>query len=315
MSVGRTPRPSLSRAGVFSLALAGAALASTLGCNAYPTLKPIPPDCSADVGYDFQYVYTFDTVSSTNFYGSGDHLDADVSATPTVQPLTDGARCGSTTALLLHTDHNNDWGSLFGIYSFGPRDESAYEGLSFWARSPGNTSKGFTVLLDDTNTENLAMPATCALDGGTTSPPSPVDSGTVVCKNYCTPDGGSGGVSYGYDPSTGLVVGGATTNAPPADACGNEYYVLAQVTTGWQFYTFPFTAFRQLAEPNRVPNAHFPDREPSPGTHLLTSALMGLTFRMPPESDMNLWLSHLGFYRKKTGGDGAVDAPPDARGP
>lgn len=302
MSVGRTS---------VGLALF-LALAGTLGCNAYPTLKPVPPDCSADLGYDFQYVYTFDAVSSTNFYGSGDHPDADVSVAPTVQSLTDGARCGSTTALLLHTEHNNDWGSLFGIYSFGPRDESPYEGLSFWARSPGNTSKSFTVLLDDTNTENLATPANCSLDAGT--PPSPVDSGSVVCKNYCMPDGGTGGVSYGYDPSTGLTVGGATTNAPPADACGNSYYVLAQVTTGWQFYTFPFAQFRQLAEPNRVPNSHFTDTGSVPGTELLTSALMGLTFRMPPESDMNLWLSHLGFYRKKVAGDGAVDAPADATG-
>jgi hypothetical protein len=294
---------------VFLFALGGA-----FGCNAYPTLRPVPVDCTADAAYDIQYIYTFDTVASTNFYGSGDHLDADVSTAPVIQPLTDGPRCGSTNALLLHTDHNDDWGSLFGIYSFGPRPESAYQGLSFWARSPGNTSKAFTVLLDDTNTENLAQPAMCSLDAGT--PPSPVDGGSAVCKNYCMPDGGTGGASYAINTLTGQPIGGVTTNAPPPDACGNSYYVVAQVTSGWQFYTFPFTAFRQLAEPNRVPNANFPDTESTPGTHLLTSALMGLTFRMPPEADMNLWLSHLGFYRPKVGGggDGAVDAPKDVTG-
>ncbi len=302
MSVGRT-----------SVGLALLALGGAFGCNAYPTLKNVPIDCNADSAYDFQYIYSFDTTTaSLQFYGSGDHPDADVSTTPIVQPLTDGARCGSTTALLLHSYHNDDWGSLFGIYAFGPRDESAYQGLSFWARSPGNTTKAFTALLDDTNTENLAMPATCSLDAGTA--PSPVDGGSVVCKNYCMPDGGTSGVGYGIDTTTGLPIGGATTTAPPADACGNSYYVVPQVTSGWQFYTFPFTEFRQLAEPNRVPNAHFPGTESSPGTHLLTSALMGLTFRMPPEADMNLWLSHLGFYRKKTGGDAGVDTPQDGRG-
>jgi hypothetical protein len=299
MSFGRT-------SGMLFLALGGA-----VGCNAYPTLKPVPIDCTADSAYDVQYIYSFDTTTATiQFFGSGDHLDADVSATPTVQPLTDGPRCGSTNALLLHTEHNDDWGSLFGIYGFGPRDESGYQGLSFWARSPGNTSKAFTVLLDDTNT-NSPIPAICSADAGTT--PTPVDSGTVVCKNYCMPDGGTGGVSYAVDQN-GQIVGGATTNAPPLDACGNQYYVVATVTAGWQFYTFPFTAFRQLAEPNRVPNGHFPNTESTPGTHLLTSALMGLTFRMPPEANMDLWLSHLGFYRQKTGGDGAADAPQDVRG-
>lgn len=301
MSLGR---PS----GVFFAAICGA-----LGCSAYPTLKPVPIDCTADAPYDIQYIYTFDTTAGTNFFGSGDN-PADGSSTTMPEALTDGDRCGSTSALVLHTAHNNDWGSLFGIYNFGPRDESAYEGLAFWARAPGNTSKAFTVSFDDTNTQNLAQPAICSLDAGT-PPPPPVDSGTVVCKNYCMPDGGTGGVSYGRDPMTGLPVGGATTSAPPADACGNSYYVVAQVTAGWQFYTFPFVNFRQLPQPNRVPNAHFTDPgnlEPANG--LLTSALMGLTFRMPPEADMNLWLSHLGFYRKKTVDDAGVDTPQDGRG-
>jgi hypothetical protein len=303
MSLGR-------KAVVFFLALCGA-----LGCNAYPTLKNVPTDCNADSAYDFQYIYSFDTTTaSIQFYGSGDHPDADVSTMPMVQPLTDGARCGSTNALLLHSNHNDDWGSLFGIYAFGPRDESAYQGLSFWARSPGNTSKGFTVLLDDTNTENLTTPAVCSLDAGT--PPSPVDGGSVVCKNYCMPDGGTGGSAYAIDPTTNLPVGGATSTAPPPDACGNSYYVVTQVTAGWQFYTFPFTEFHQLAQPNMVGalNTVFTNKGSSPGTHLLTSALMGLTFRMPPEANMNLWLSHLGFYRKKTVGDAGVDTPQDGRG-
>jgi hypothetical protein len=320
MSLRRTSRARLTRAGspcaralAFALggaALGGAALGGALGCNAYPTLKNVPIDCTADSAYEFQYIYTFDTTDPTNFFGSGDH-PSDADATTMPEPITDGARCGSTSALVLHTDHNNDWGSLFGIYSFGPKNAAAYEGLSFWARAPGNTSKGLTILLDDTNTENLAMPATCSLDAG--APPSPVDGGSIVCKNYCMPDGGTGGVSYTVDQNGQVVVGGATTNAPPADACGNQFSVVAQVTAGWQFYTFPFAKFLQLREPNKVPNSHFPDPKASPGTFLLTSALMGLTFRMPPEADMDLWLSHLGFYRKKTGGDGAVDAPQDAR--
>jgi hypothetical protein len=290
------------------VALGGAAAASAVGCTAYSTAKNIPINCSAESAYDIQPIYTFDTTAAVNFYGSGDHPDADVSYA--VDPLTDGARCGSTSALVLHTDHNNNWGSLFGIYSFGPKDASAFQGLSFWARAPGNTTKAFTVLLDDTNTVNPNMPAVCNIDGGVT----PVDSGSAVCKNYCT-DGGIGGGQGTYtDPTTGTVVSGATSSAPPPDACGNSYGAVLQITSGWQFYTMPFGEFHQAAQPNRVPNMHFTSEGSISGTGLLTSALMGFTIRMPAEADMNLDLSHLGFYRPKTKGDGAIDAPQDARG-
>jgi hypothetical protein len=317
MSRARTSRAWLVRAvkllgALHCAALGGTALvvvSGAVGCTAYSTVKNVPIDCAAESAYDIEYIYTFDTTAAVNFYGSGDHPDADVGVA--VDPLTDGARCGSTSALLLHSDHNNNWGSLFGIYSFGPKDASAYQGVSFWARAPGNTTKAFTVLFDDTNTSNPNMPAVCNVDGGTT--PAPVDSGSNVCKNYCT-DGGVGGQGTYTDPMTGTVVSGATSSAPPPDACGNEYGAVLQVTSGWQFYTMPFGEFHQAAQPNRVPNAHFSNAGSVPGTDLLTSALMGFTIRMPAEADINLYLSHLGFYRPKTKGDGAIDAPQDVRG-
>jgi hypothetical protein len=314
MNFGRNPGAwsvragRLLRAALGSAALGSAAMASVVGCTSYSTLKPFVIDCSAEAAYDVQYIYTFDSTTATiNFYGSGDHPDASVSAQ--VEPLTDGARCGSASALVLHSFHNDDWGSLFGIYSFGPRDESAYQGLSFWARAPGNTTKSFTVLFDDTNTENTTTPAVCNVDAA--MPPSAVDSGSEVCKNYCT-DGGMGMQGTYTDPATGTVVGGATNSAPPPDSCGNEFGTVLQVTGNWQFYTLPFGDFHQAAQPNRVPNAHFTDVGSAPGTYLLTSALMNLVFRMPSEADINLELSHLGFYRPKAASDGAVDAPRDA---
>jgi hypothetical protein len=216
-------------AGVF-LFMGGA-----LGCTAYPTLKDMPLDCSADSGYELQTIDNYEMVGAANLWDSGDTTTANVSVA--VESLTDGTRCGSTAALVIRSVHNNDWGSLFGFNNFGPRDESAYEGLSFWARAPGNTTKGFTMLLDDPNTASSTAV-------------------TSNCKLYQTADGGTGGPTMTvYDPSTGMAISGSTTAAPPPDACGNSYSVVAVLTTDWRFYTFPFATFLQTAMPNRVPNS------------------------------------------------------------
>jgi hypothetical protein len=274
--------------GIVLVVLAGAG-----GCTAYPTEKNLPLDCSVEDAYDFQSIDNFETVGTANLWTAGDTTNADVSVS--VQALTDGPRCGSTAALEILSAHNNDWGSLFGFNNFGPRDESAWEGLSFWARAPGNTTKGFTVLLDDPNTATST-------------------SVTSNCTQYATADGGSSSPTMTiYDPSTGMAISGATTSAPPPNACGNSYQTVVTVTTSWQLYTIPWGKFQQTAMPNRVPNADLTDKGPVAGTGLLISQLLNLTLRMPKEADMELWIDNLSFYRKKgaagANGDGGTDAP------
>jgi hypothetical protein len=277
------------------------------GCTAYPTLKSLPVDCTVENRYEFQTVDTFETVgpaSGAGIWMSGDTVTADISAE--VDPL-DVPRCGSTAALVLRSVHNNDWGSLFGDYAFpGPvgRDESMYEGLSFWARAPGNTTKNFTILLGDPNTNCLGTADT--MTGVCPSPPG------SYCKTYATPDAGTGAPTGTlYDPSTGMAISGTTTASPPADACGNGYSAVGVVTTDWQLYTIPFGNFQQGTMPNRVPNAVLTKVGNVPGTGLLTSALLVFTLRMPKEANMELWIDNLGFYRKKglaDGNDGGADA-------
>jgi hypothetical protein len=275
------------RAGVVSLALVCA-----LGCSKYPTLKSQNPtvDCTIENAYDFD---TTRIIDGTMTYGSGDPLGNPV-LNPTVQPIPEGSLCDSANAINFQAADYNDWGDLFGFYGFGPRDESAYAGMSFWARAPGASNKSFTISLDDANT--------FASDGTV----------MVNCKNYNVDGGTLGPTQPAVDPMTGIPISGTTNNAPPADACGNSYTTPVTVTTDWRFYTIPFDKFLQSAMPSRVPNAKLMEVGAVPGTGLLTNKIMGLVFRMPKASTTDLWFAKMTFYRNKTGGtsgDGGADAP------
>jgi len=265
------------------------------GCTAYPTYKTLVPGCDVEAAYDLQVVDSFETVGPGAFWMSADTAAAATVPAPppasyvasAVEPISDGPHCGSTAALVIRSERNNDWGSLFGINIGAPRDGSAYDGLSFWARAAGNTTNAFTILFNDPNT---ALPAVVT---------------DAKCKDYGV-DGGTVPILDG----TGMVIPGSVADAPEPDQCGNPYSVLQVVTNDWRFYTIPFGAFQQGATPNRVPNAALTQVGPEPGTALLTNALVSLIFRMPKAATMELWIDNLSFYRKPTatGGDAGVDA-------
>lgn len=263
------------------LALGGAA-----ACSTYPTLKPVAVDCAAEDPYEFQLFEPYEMVGVGNLWMSPEPPLANLSVA--VEAIPEGQRCGSSAALVLRSMNANDWGALFGVNNFGPRDESAYEGVSFWARGPGNTGKSFTVTLDDANTTvpSAAVPTNCKDYGADAGVPSP----------------------GGYDSTGQPITGGVTVVAQP-DACGNGYSAIIVVTADWRLYTVPFSQFRQTATPNRVPNSALMETGTSPGTALLTKRLINMQFRMPKESAMELWIDDLGFYRKKglaAGADGGI---------
>jgi hypothetical protein len=295
MTTRPTARPSLTCASVVLLAVGGAA-----GCKAYPTLKNLPLDCSVEDRYELQSIDPFETVGEPgHLWMSGDTPAAVTDFA--VEELSDGARCGSSAALVLRARGQNDWGALFGYLGFGPRDASDYEGMSLWVRAPRNTGKNFTLLLDDPNTMNPSPDASppvanCKLHGP--------DGGIV--------DGGTGQAMPVYGPN-GEVIGmtGGGTSVPP-DQCGNSYAANVIVTTDWRFYTVPFSTFQQGATPNRVPNAQLMETGSVPGNGLIASELLNLVFRMPKEQTMELWIDNLSLYRRRTAGsgsDGGADAP------
>src|SRR6266700_2051329 len=302
MKLKRTWEGQLSRKRALLLCLG-----CVFGCTAYPTLKSVPLDCTADSGYQFLVIDNLETVGPAQWVTAGDMTSAAAVAEVDAIP---GGRCNSTAALVLRSSHHNDWGSLFGFNNFGPRDASAYEGLSFWSRAPTGTTPSFSLLLDDPNTSN-PIAAVCDVDGG--APTSTPDSGpTQVCKNYCVPDAGVGAPSMTvYDPATGMAISGSTTAAPPPDSCGNGYAATQVVASDWRFYTIPFARFQQGYMPNRVPNPVLKVTGAVPDTGLRTAALMNFIIRLPKEAEAELWIDNLAFYRKKAAAadtDGGLDA-------
>jgi hypothetical protein len=280
------------------------ALGSAVACTPYPTVKDTAVDCSPESTYDLSAPISLVAGDGTaNFWTSMDTTVATVKTS--VQTLPNDALCGNTTAVEIQSSHNTDWGSLFGYNAFGGargRDASMYEGMSFWARGPGNTTKAFTILLDDPNTDSPDADATG----------HPMDGGVGHCTKYGSNDGGGQNPGMVVVDQNGMPISGATTNAPPPDACGNGYFAVVTITTDWRFYTIPFTSFHQGATPNRVPNSALMQTGSVPGSTLITSALLNLVLRMPKEAEMDLWISRLGFYRKKAlvaGADGGADAP------
>ncbi len=264
-------------------------LGAAVGCGAYSTFKDEPINCSVEDQYDFNPL----TVSFACYCDSTP--DASVGVTP--ETLDGVGLCGTQSAQVLFSNHCNDWGSTCGPNgNFGPLDESAYEGVSFWARAPGNVSKGFTFSLYDANNTDKSA-------GGN-------------CTTYNIADGGVQGatITAFLDPSTGQPISGAAIGSRLPDECGNNHtnsydYIMA-VTSEWALYTIPWADFTQSAYPNRVPNPVLTDVGNVPGTGLLTTQLFSLGIRPPKEAPSALWIDKLGFYRRTR-----HDAGPDIQAP
>ena len=290
------------------------ALAVLGACSAYPTKKNLPVDCTV------QNAYVIDDISSTEFmmtWSSADHT-ADAAWAPSdgihlfdagtdagildkLVPIPDGPLCGDTTALhVASQNYYNDWGAVFGFYTFGKKVETTREGLAFWARAPGNTDKSLTVLIDDVNTYN---PNAQCTDAGMVIPP--VDGG-ANCATYCLPDGGSSATGPVLDPLGNVLSSGTSTAPLPEDSCGNSYQTTLVLTADWRFYTIPFSAFQQQHNPDKVPNAALKEVGSAPGTYLLTRSIVNMTFRVPKDAPWDLWFDRLGFYSQRGPGDGGI---------
>jgi hypothetical protein len=213
-------------------------------------------------------------------------------------PIPNGGRCGDQYALFFHARGFQDYGCGWGTYSIGAHfdDPDAayrntgpqafyypdfdagvmaisaadYEGITFWAQSydPSGTptTKGFTITINDKESF-YGVGSTCVPFDG-----SMLSNGT-----------------YGTAPNTsgGAAGGSAATALPPADACGNGFAYVLTVTDQWQLYTIPWSAFNQLARPNRQPTRFDP------------SSFFQITVAAPKEAYAALWWDEFGFYRTK----------------
>jgi hypothetical protein len=265
---GRARRAAAAGLGVFALVVAPA-------CDPYTTLKDVPLDCEAEAGYGFGLINDFEKTDVAWWTAGDDTPYKKVESS--IRAIPDGGRCGSKNAAVLATSGNNDWGSLFGLNVLTPRDASAYEGVSFWARAPGNSTKGFMILLNDPNTATMDAVASNCIDLGNSQGAAP----TTV-----------------YVEGQAVSTSGAATRPVLPNECGNGYTATMLVTSEWAFYTVPFGRFQQDPKPNRVPNELLTQVGNVPGTGLLTQELLQLILRMPKEARTELWLDNLAYYRR-----------------
>lgn len=272
--------------------------------------SPTELDCAPDTTYDKIETYELGSLTQNPPWASyGDTTPGatrtqqpDGGAFPT-QPIEDGGRCGSLRSLLLQSSGYHDYGSGFIDYNPGgdqvlcstltpvpdaavgnpnetcPINAAGYEGIAFWARSPGASTKTVTLELTDTHSYN----------------PSLNDAGLPSALTDCTPsviDAGSNGVNVYTSTAPGNVATGSTVASaqPPPNSCGNYFQYWLITSADWQFYQIPFSAFHQTASPNRNAQGFDP------------STFYSLTVIVDKESQLNLWFDDFGFYPKKNGG-------------
>jgi hypothetical protein len=309
---------SLARAGVggsIVAAAAAAALTFSPACDE-PAHAGFVLDCSEEGSYDIIEHYSLQPTLPTWYqYGDttpdasqtpGVALDANIYSVPWTATIENGGRCGSQVAMVLRSSGFHDYGSGFGDYGIQKStqgntslgcylpdgetancsvDYSGYEGVAFWARSPGaDHTKSVTIQIADAQSYDSNGAATNCLYQSNTIP---------------APDGGddSGLPMVTVANPTGMTTNGTPTNGGggvqlPVGTCGNNFVFPLVTSENWQLYKIPFSAFYQTATPNKEPRGFDPS----------TFFWMGVI--VPKEAQLELWIDELGFYPKKQAGGG-----------
>jgi len=227
------------------------------GCSASQR-SGIAVDCAAANPYEVRILEDYED-GSANFIGFTDSTPGAVQSVA-VASIEDGGRCGSGRALVLFARGNRDWGGGFATSSSNwDGDARGFDGFSFWARSPGASTKGFTLFIDDRS--------------------------TLAAGGVCVPFAGTAGSSTVSIDINGMIT--VTGPVPAANACGNSFFAVMFATERWQFYRVPFGSLAQAPWPNR--SASGIDR----------SAILARAIRMPKESEIELWIDDFGLYREK----------------
>jgi hypothetical protein len=171
-----------------------------------------------------------------------------------------------------------------GYTDFGPdatavRAEEVF-GTPQGPFDPSATTPGVTVYFDDAHTSEIAF------NYNQTARSLKVPE--MVIPNSCD----RASVSMGscvttLDPNTGTTTMAGSGCVPLPNQCGNSYTRTLQLTHEWQLYLLPFTSFKQDLLPNR-------STLPQDLAHVFTFGV-----RLPKEAVAEIWITNLGFYRKK----------------
>jgi hypothetical protein len=266
--------------------------AASVACsvaNAYQ-FSPFDMFEGGDSGW---YLYTDKTPGGVPHIPGGVPIPADNSNVPVTQ--LNPPRCGSTGALELEAYGNNYWGAGFADWKHNARsgqgDGHEYQGISFWARSPGNTDKTFLLRVDDDRTYVTQTPATDAgslpavisgdqdLDGDGLLGPGDIAAETN-CKLPPAQKLGDPACYYG-----GVQAPDAVTRVPQPGECGNPFHTYVTTTEDWQLYLIPWSRLVQWPCPNRLEGGIDP------------YTIRKIEVRLEQGTHYDIWLDDIQFYR------------------
>ncbi|MGC4091415.1 MAG: hypothetical protein QM756_26755 [Polyangiaceae bacterium] len=257
--------------------LSALCVAALLGACSSNKRAPIPLDCSVLDDYELKPNTFF---NDTKWFSASDqsrYPDGGRSVANWKSPYAiDPAVCGLTEGLQFVSYGNHDWGSALGKYGYeaqlpDTRDASAYDGLSFWAKS--SFDRSFAITLADSESISIMTPADaggCVPQTVDAGDPRAIDAGIKV--EFPNPD------FYASD-NTGL---------PVANGCGNAWTAQLVTTDRWEFYTMPWQAFVQLTLDARVRYEGI-DKE----------NILSINIRAPKDSNVDTVFANFAWYRQK----------------
>lgn len=294
---------SMTRAGLllrFGFLCCG--LAAAAGCETKARVTAGAVDCTQGDAYEFLGISDF-TGGQAGWYLYADATpggipDPTVTSNINVTQLEPPGRCGDMGIIELQASGHNYYGSGFGDYMHNADNARAngtgYEGISFWARSPGNTDKTFLLYVDDGRTIVL--------------PPAPEDGGALpramAGDQDLDGDGlvGPGDIARGtrcrLPPPQALgepacYRGGAQppstpTRVPEPDECGNQFHTYVTTTPDWKLFLIPWSQLVQWPCPNRLAGGFdYAD-------------LAKIEIKFIQGSTYDLWLDNIAFYRRRS---------------
>lgn len=284
-------------------------LLGALGCGEDWPRTPSSVDCSAGDAYEFLNISDFTSGDSGWFLYAdktpGGVPDPAVTPNVVVQQVAPPGRCGDVGMVELKAHGHNEYGAGFGDYAHNHEISRArgpdYEGISFWARSPGNTDKTFMLNVDDGRTIVLPpeppapplasglIPATAAdqdLDGD-----GFVGAGDIARETRCrlppAQDLGRPACYYG-----GALPPSTATRVPEPDECGNQFHTYVTTTEDWQLILLPWSQLQQWPCPNRLDGGIDPND------------IAKLEIRLVQGTNYDIWLDNIAFYRRRADAGG-----------
>ncbi len=289
---------------IASLVCSAALLAA--GCATKPRTATSTVDCAQGDAYEFLSPAIFDfTAAEPGWFqyadatpgGSPDLTDPTVSSNIRSVVLDPPGRCGDTNIIKLQASGHNFYGTGFGDYFHNDQGSRAhgagYDGISLWARSPGNTDKTFLLSVDDGQTIVLRPPA---VDGGGLPGPLPGDQ-DLDGDGFIGPGDIVRGTRCRLPPTQTLVrvacyssatlPPAAATRVPEPDECGNQFHAYVTTTDDWQLFLLPWDELVQWPCPNRLSGGIDP------------ADIAGFTITFIQGSTYDLWLDNIAFYRRR----------------